>query len=540
MAVEIIIASLFFVICIMLALLLFKKKPGDVSGELMAKDVELETMKVELKKQEETFEQLRLAAQQSALNEKELLTSRFESEIENMRNNHRREIDTLKETYERDLDTLKENRTNDINLLKENHKAELEQVNETYRNQIESLKESHRTAIEEIQQHNKEINSRVEQQYKDAMEALRKQFDETSGKMSEQLRTTTEEMLKQRQEEFSLSSGEKIGRILEPLASSIKEMKETVDKNSNIHTELGGKLDHGLSNLLSHTVAAQASADKLADALRGNSRVQGEWGETILNSLLESQGLKEGVHFETQVMMKDASGNIVKDSNGNAKKPDVILHLDHNRDVVIDSKVSLKSYMDYLEAETEEKRNAALNSHIASIQNHVEELVRKDYSSSIKLPRVSVDYVIMFVPNTSALLLATSTKPDLWRKAMERNVYIADEQTLYAALKIVSLTWKQIVQAQSQQKVFALADEMLSRVRKFMKSYTDIGSSLKSLTDDYNSGMAKLREDGQSIPQTCRKLINLGAKYVPNKKDEKGVDPILLGLEDPEMPEQLP
>ena len=116
-----------------------------------------------------------------------------------------------------------------------------------------------------------------------------------------------------------------------------------------------------------------------------------------------------------------------------AMRPDVILHLDKERDVVIDAKVSLSAYLDYMNAESDETRNRSLRAHVESIRKHVAELAAKDYSSHIRPPKRSVGYVIMFVPNSAALLTATNAASDLWRKAMERNVYIADEQTLYAA-----------------------------------------------------------------------------------------------------------
>lgn len=367
-----------------------------------------------------------------------------------------------------------------------------------------------------------------EDRHKEALEALRKQFEETVNTMSAKLTGVTEEMLRQRQKEFATTSKENIDSILQPLKTSIKEMKEAVADNTVKHSELGGRLDSSLTTLLSHTIAAQASAEKLAGALKGSNQIQGVWGETVLVELLNSQGLKEGVHFDVQSVIQDAGGRNLVNAEGNTMRPDVILHLDNTRDVVIDSKVSLSAYIEYVNAQDDDLKKSALESHIRSIENHVNELVRKDYSSYTSEGKTSLGYVIMFVPNTTALLLATSHKPDLWRKAMERKVYIADEQTLYAALKIISMTWQQIVQASNHEKVYALAQEMLDRVGAFMKSYTEIGSKLEAAEKSYKEGMAKLQEGGHSIPVTCRKLVNLGAKP---KRKIKGVDPELLGLE---------
>ena len=202
-----------------------------------------------------------------------------------------------------------------------------------------------------------------------------------------------------------------------------------------------------------------------------------------------------------------------------------IHHLDKQREVVIDSKVSLTAFLDYVNAETEPERQAALNHHIDSIQKHVKELSAKDYSSYIKPPKVKMDYVIMFVPHVSALWTALNAKPDLWRKAMEKNVFIADEQTLFFFFFIVSLTWRQIVQQQNHERVFALANEMLDRVGQFMKKYQQIGRLLEQASRAYEDAGKKLEPQGQSILQTCKKLEKLGAKQsdrnpLPQLRDE--------------------
>lgn len=398
------------------------------------------------------------------------------------------------------------------------HQETLKLQKEASDREIESLRENHRQMI-----------LTIENNHKDAMEALKNQFAESANALSQQLKNTTEDMLKQRQAEFSEKSGEKIDQLLQPLKNSLKEMQEKVSENTTRHTELGGKLSAGIQNLLQHTESAQASADKLAAMLKGNAKHQGEWGERILKEILESLNLQEGIHFDLQQTLTDETGRALKNEEGRMGRPDVILHLDENKDVIIDSKVSLSAYLQYQEAGSDEERQDAIKKHIASIEKHVSELVKKDYSGYVSKPRIRLGYVIMFVPNTSALLLATKNKPSLWREAMERNVYIADEQTLYAALKIVSLTWQQIAQNANHAQVFHLAEEMMQRVASFLKSYSDIGIQLGKANKSYDEGMKKLSEGGQSIPQTCRKLINLGAK---SPKMPKGVDSTLFLSDD--------
>ena len=213
-------------------------------------------------------------------------------------------------------------------------------------------------------------------------------------------------------------------------------------------------------------------------------------------------------------------------------RPDIILHLDQRREVIIDSKVSLTAFMDYVNAENEDERQQYLKAHIASLQNHVKELSAKDYSSYIQPPKLKMDYVIMFVPHTGALWTALNAQPDLWRKAMDKNVFIADEQTLFAALRIINLTWTQIAQAQNHEKVYALANEMLDRVGQFMKKYQAIGKALDSAAKAYEDGEKKLQPTGQSILQTCAKLKKLGAKT-----SDRNPLPQLTDVESPEAPD---
>lgn len=372
-------------------------------------------------------------------------------------------------------------------------------------------------SLREREEASRRLMEQQESHHRAATAALEERFDETIAKLREQLHNVTDRMLKERQHEFELSSRESLGRIMEPLQQSISSMREAVNLNTTRHAELGGTLSANITNLLRHSEAARRSADRLTDALRNNGRIQGEWGETILTELLEANGLKRGIHFDIQETLRDNSGASLRNEAGRGMRPDVILHLDRQRDVIIDSKVSLSAFLDYVNAENEGDRQHYLREHVASVQKHVKELADKDYSSYTGESKARMGYVIMFVPSTAALYAATSANPDLWRKAMERNVYIADEQTLYAALKIVALTWRQIAQADNHREVFDLANEMLRRVGMFMEKYLAIGKSLDTARKAYEEGLAKLDNQGQSIPQTCNKLIRLGAKPQPRR-----------------------
>ena len=357
-----------------------------------------------------------------------------------------------------------------------------------------------------------EMMAAQERNHEQALTAQQERFDEMMQKVSAQLKTATDDMLKQRQKEFAESSNTNLGQIVTPLRETIEKMKQTMNESTLKHTELSAAMKENLENMMKQSEAAKQSADELARVFKHKSKVQGNWGERVLEELLDSQGLQCGIHYERECVIRDAAGNVVKTDTGGNLRPDVILHLDNNREIIIDSKVSLTAFMDYVNAETDEARQDFLKLHIDSIQKHVKELSKKDYSSYIQAPKQKMDYVIMFVPHTSALWTALNAQPDLWRKAMEQNVFIADEQTLFAALRMINLTWTQIKQAENHKEVYKLANEMIKRVGMFIKNYDAVGKALNNARAAYEEGEKKLADKGQSIILTCNQLEALGAK----------------------------
>lgn len=386
---------------------------------------------------------------------------------------------------------------------------------ENLQTQLEKTKTDFEERIAQVKADSKELLATQERNHEQALKAQQARFDETMAKVSAQVKIATEDMLKQRQKEFAESSNTNLGQIVTPLRETIEKMKQTMSESTLKQTELSAAMKENLDNMMKHSAEAKQSADELARVFKHKSKVQGNWGERVLEELLDSQGLQCGIHYERECVIRDAAGNVVKTDTGGNLRPDVIMHLDTTREVIIDSKVSLTAFMDYVNAEVDDARQEALKLHIDSIQKHVKELSKKDYSSYIQAPKQKIDYVIMFVPHTGALWTALNAQPDLWRKAMEQNVFIADEQTLFAALRMINLTWRQIEQAQNHEKVYGLANEMLDRVGKFMRNYDAIGKALEKAQEAYEDGGKKLSDKGQSIITTCNKLERLGAKQSP-------------------------
>lgn len=354
-------------------------------------------------------------------------------------------------------------------------------------------------------------------------------FDDISKRLVAEAQIATEKMLKQRGEELSKTGNATMEQLVNPLKETIAKMEKTMNDTTLQQTAANTSLKEALKQSIESNAATKSAADDLVRAFKHDSKLQGDWGECVLEELLESLGLQEGIHFETQATLRDAGGNVLySEETGKTMRPDVIVHLDMKKDVIVDSKVSMTAFMDYVACDDVEQRKTLLKNHIDSLKKHVDELSKKKYTSYVKAPRETVDFVIMFVPRSAALWTALSEEPALWRNAMEKCVYIADEQTLYAALRIVKLTWRQVQQAQNQQRVFELANELLSRVGMFVKQMNAVGDSLDKAQEAYKKGMAKFADKGQSVLTTCYKLKQLGAK-----QDDK--NPLPTELEAVEM-----
>lgn len=414
-----------------------------------------------------------------------------------------REYDQLKEEKQAlftDLRVLQ----NQLEILHKQRQEETEKARKVLEQFQTEAELRRKEALDAKEQACQEMLASQKQHQDEAIRALKQEFEAIITRMEAQTKSATDEMLRQRQKEFAESSHQNLGQLVNPLRETIDKMQQAMHESTLKQTELGSAMKENIERMIRQSEAAQMSADELARVFKHGSKVQGDWGETVLDELLQSQGLTKGIHYDTQVSIRTNEGTLMR--------PDIILHLDQRREVVIDSKVSLTAFMDYVNADSEEERQRALRAHIDSIQKHVKELAAKDYAAYIQPPKVRMNYVIMFVPHTGALWTALNAQPDLWRRAMERGVFIADEQTLYAALHIIQLTWTQIAQAQNHEKVFALANEMIDRVGQFVKKYEDLGKALAKAQTTYDEAARKLAPQGQSILQTAGKLLKLGAK----------------------------
>ena len=220
-----------------------------------------------------------------------------------------------------------------------------------------------------------------------------------------------------------------MGNVVTPLKEQLEAIQKQVTENIKTTTDNKASIEKAIDELLKRTLEIGNDANNLARALKNESKTQGNWGELILEKLLESSGLEEGVHYDRQTTIRDNTGKpVFHDETGKRLIPDVIIHYPDGKDCIIDSKVSLSDYLDYCNAETDDVREQALKRHIISIRKHVKELAGKDYSSYIQPPHQRLNYTIMFVPNEFATQLALQNDRMLWRESFDKGIFITSEQ----------------------------------------------------------------------------------------------------------------
>ncbi len=357
-----------------------------------------------------------------------------------------------------------------------------------------------------------QIDMMKEQELKNE-ELRNKQFESQINTLKSELQSATEKLLHQREESLVKANNIQLDAVLNPLKNEIEGMKKSMTDNLKTNSENKASLEKAIEELMKRTQDIGNDANNLAKALKNESKTQGNWGELILENILEKSGLTEGDHYEKQTTLKDSRGNMVfHDETGSRLIPDVVVHYPDNKDVVIDSKVSLTAFVDYCNASDDKEKAIALKRHLQSMKAHCKELQRKNYSSYIKSPRVSLDYVVMFVPNESAMQLALYEDNTLWREAFENGVFITSEQNLLALLRMIQLAWSQVKQARNQQEIFDEVNKLLDRVGDFMKRYEDLGKKIESLQGSYDDTKKKLYSGNQSVVKAAEKLVDMGGK----------------------------
>jgi DNA recombination protein RmuC len=306
-----------------------------------------------------------------------------------------------------------------------------------------------------------------------------------------------------------------ISTILTPLREVIKEMKNSMDDNKESFTRSTSALGEQLRQMMAVTSSLGSEAEKLSKALQAGPKVQGDFGEMKLRDLLDKFGFSLGLEYDVQYVMRDAKGKMIRnDDTNDTMRPDVVLHYPEEKDVIIDAKASLTAFIGYVNATSEEERKQYLEEHVKSVRKHINELADKQYYRYNMDGRKTLDFVIMFIPNETAMQAALYKDPDLWSYAFNKRVFVTSEQNLYAVLRMLEIAWIQRRQTENQEKVFGLANTMIDRVGDFVSRFEDLGSKLEQLQKSYDSAHTKLTGN-QSMLVPARKLVTMGAKENP-------------------------
>ena len=318
---------------------------------------------------------------------------------------------------------------------------------------------------------------------------------------------------------FKSQSAESISELLKPIKEKFEEFDKSVRESQKETAQQTAVLKSNIESVLKHSQAVGDEARNLANALTGYSKVQGDFGEMLLTDVLKNAGLVEGVHFFTQGVITDSGGHEIKSEEGRTLIPDVMVYYPDDTTVIIDSKVSLKAYQEYMAAETVEDRVRKAKAHVKSVRDHVDELKSKDYASYIPDGRRKVNYNIMFITVEGAFRLMLEEDPMLWQVAKDNNVLIVSQMTLIIVLNMIQMAWKQANQEKNIAEVYKTAEELMSQLKGWMDSFVDIGKNLDKLKGAYDETTKKLSTSNQSVIKKIQKLEKLGLS--PKKSQGK-------------------
>ncbi|MBP5426249.1 MAG: DNA recombination protein RmuC [Prevotella sp.] len=338
------------------------------------------------------------------------------------------------------------------------------------------------------------------------------QFQEQLNVVREQFCNLASNVLSKTSDRLKDENREAMEHITKPIGDSFAELQKAIQESDLEAAKTAASLAERLRQVGEQAEKMDRTATRLTNALRGDSKQAGDWGELVLQELLDSQGFKRGFDYDVQDTITDQDGFIVRNEDtGHSMRPDVVLHYPGNQDVVIDAKVSIKAYYDYVNESADAVRQQMLDRHVQSLRSHVKELAQKDYSRYIQPPRTAIDFVIMYVPNEAALQVALTRDPKLWTEAFDKKVFISSTQNLFAILRMIQIAWRQHNQTENQKKIVGLAEQLVSRIGLFAERAAKIGRDIDLLNADFTD-MQKSVDGTRGILQKANEMKQLGIK----------------------------
>ena len=341
-------------------------------------------------------------------------------------------------------------------------------------------------------------------------EALARQKEELTALQERQrveFKNLAAEILEEKSNQFKQTNRESLELLLKPFRDNIEGFRKKVEEVYEKEAQQRFSLKEEIRHLNEMNLRMSQEANNLTAALKGNSKVQGDWGEMILETILDSSNLIKGVHYQTQENIKD-------NETGANLRPDVILNLPEGKQIVIDSKVSLTAYVTYSETDAPEAQQRAVKEHVRSVRSHIAELAGKSYQTLLngQNKSVSPDFVVMFIPNEPAFLLAMQQDSALWSDAYNRKVIISSPTNLFALLKIVDDLWKRDGQSKNALAIATEGANLYDKFVGFSETLLDLGRSLGAATGKYEQAMNQLKTGRGNLIRRAERLRELQVK----------------------------
>jgi len=347
--------------------------------------------------------------------------------------------------------------------------------------------------------------SALQSDYNNLQQKLAEQkaeVDELQQKFTKEFENLANRIFKEKADEFSKQSKNNLSEILNPLKERITEFQSKVEETNKESIDRFASLRQQLSSLKDMNQQITQEAKNLTEALKGQSKTQGNWGEFILESILEKSGLVKGREYVVQESITTEAGKRFQ--------PDVIIKLPENKSIVIDSKVSLVAYEKFVSSEDENQKALALREHINSIRAHIKNLSSKNYQNLYQLE--SLDFVLMFMPIEPAFALAVQNDPSIFNDAFEQNIVIVSPSTLLATLRTISSIWRQESQNRNALEIAKQSGDMLDKFTAFVDDLISVGKGLVNAKDNYDKAMNKLTDGRGNLISRAEKIKHLGAK----------------------------